>query len=72
VTVRSAGATRHAPGGYGAEGYIYQGYAPLPNLGGGYVVLGSWIVGDRPAGLCVREDFSPITRNTSRFLPHYF
>ena len=72
VTIHSRGGTRHALGGYGAEGYIYQALAPLPNLGGGFVVLGSWIVGDQPAGLCVREDSSPITRNTSRFLPHYF
>ena len=66
------GSTRHAPAPYGAEGYVYQAYAPLPDLGGGHVVLGAWVVGDQAAGLCVREDATPITRNTSRFLPHYF
>ena len=30
------------------------------------------IVGDAPAGMGIREDASPITRNTSRFVPHYF
>jgi len=72
VTIHKSGSTRHAPGRYGAEGYVYQAYAPLPDLGGGHVVLGAWVVGDQAAGLCVREDATPITRNTSRFLPHYF
>jgi glutathionylspermidine synthase len=37
---------------------------------GGYAVLGSWIVGDAPCGLGMREDASAITMNLSRFLPH--
>jgi glutathionylspermidine synthase len=72
VTILSGGSTRHSPGTYGAEGYVYQAHAPLPNLGGGYVVIGSWIIGESAAGIGIREDVSPITRNTSRFLPHYF
>jgi glutathionylspermidine synthase len=72
VTMHAAGSTRHSPGTYGAEGFVYQAAAPLPNLGGGYAVVGSWIVGDKAAGMGLREDFSPITRNTSRFVPHYF
>jgi glutathionylspermidine synthase len=57
-------------GPYGAEGFIRQGIAPLPQFGGNYVVLGSWIAAGDPCGLSVREDSSPITKNTSRFLPH--
>ena len=72
VTIRTRETTRHSVGTYGAEGYIHQAYAPLPNFGGGYVVIGSWIVGESAAGIGIREDSSPITRNTSRFLPHYF
>lgn len=72
VSIHAAGATRHSLGSYGAEGYVYQAYAPLPDLGGGYVATGSWIVGERAAGVCFREDATPITRNTSRFVPHYF
>lgn len=63
------------PGEYGAEGFVYQAYHPLPDLsaeGGNYMVIGSWIVGDEPAGIGIREDQSPITNNTSRFVPHYF
>jgi glutathionylspermidine synthase len=72
VTIHAGGTTRHSLGTYGAEGCIHQAYAPLPNFGGGYVVIGSWIVGETAAGIGIREDSSPITRNTSRFLPHYF
>jgi len=58
-------------GGYGEEGHILQGLASLPKLDGNYAVIGSWIVGEAAAGLSVREDKSRITRNVSRFLPHY-
>jgi glutathionylspermidine synthase len=57
-------------GPYGAEGFVRQGIAPLPQFGDSYVVLGSWIAGGMPCGLSVREDASPITKNTSRFVPH--
>lgn len=64
------------PGGYGAEGWVYQGYAPLPGYdtpsGKRYAVIGAWIVGNAAAGVGIREDDSPITKNTSRFVPHYF
>lgn len=60
------------PGAYGQEGFVYQGLAPLPEFEGRYPVIGSWIVGDEAAGIGIREDDSPITRNTSRFIPHYF
>jgi glutathionylspermidine synthase len=33
-------------------------------------VLGSWFAAGQPCGLNIREDASPITKNTSRFLPH--
>ena len=59
-------------GDYGAEGFVYQAVAPLPRFEHDYALIGSWIVGDKPAGIGVREDTSPITRNTSRFVPHYF
>src|SRR5262245_22617899 len=57
-------------GPYGAEGFVRQGLAPLPEFAGNYVVLGSWIAAGKPCALSVREDLSPITKNTSRFLPH--
>jgi len=57
-------------GPYGTEGFIVQGLAPLPVFDGNHAVLGSWIVAGRAVGLGVREDRSPITKNTSRFVPH--
>jgi glutathionylspermidine synthase len=60
------------PGTYGAEGFVYQAYAPLPEFDGNYPVIGSWIVGGEPCGMGIREDKTPVTSNTSRFVPHYF
>ena len=60
------------PGNYGAEGYVYQGYAPLPAFDGNYAVIGSWIIGNEPGGMGIREDVNPVTTNLSRFVPHYF
>lgn len=61
-----------APGPYGDEGFVYQAAAALPEFDGRFPVIGSWIVGDRAAGMGIREDHSPITLNTSQFIPHYF
>lgn len=59
-------------GPYGAEGFILQDAAPnLFESQGNHAVLGSWLVASQPCGLCIREDVTPITKNTSRFLPHY-
>lgn len=57
-------------GPYGAEGFIRQQIAPLPQFDGNFTVIGSWLAAGQPCGLSVREDASPITKNTSRFVPH--
>jgi glutathionylspermidine synthase len=72
VSISAGGRTVEAPGDYGAERYIWQAYHELPRFDGNYTVVGSWVVGDDPAGVGIREDDSPITRNSSRFVPHYF
>lgn len=59
-------------GDYGAEGFVYQAHAPLPAFDGNYPVIGAWVVASRPAGIGIREDDTAITRDTSRFLPHFF
>jgi len=68
--VAGGGIVDSDPGPYGAEGFVRQAVAALPQYEGNYTVLGSWLVQGRPCGLCVREDVDPITKNTSRFLPH--
>jgi glutathionylspermidine synthase len=71
VALVSAGVTLvEQAGPYGAEGFVRQALAPLPNFSGQYPVIGSWLVDHAPCGLSVREDENPITGNTSRFLPH--
>jgi glutathionylspermidine synthase len=71
VALVSAGATLvEQEGPYGAEGFIRQAFASLPDFSGQYPVLGSWLVDHTPCGLSIREDENPITGNTSRFLPH--
>ena len=59
-----------ATGSYGREGHIVQVLAPLPSFDGNYPVIGAWIVAGHSCGVGIREDRSPITRNTSRFVPH--
>ena len=72
IVVHRGGETISSDGEYGEEGRIQQAYAPIPRFGDDYVTIGAWIIGDEPAGIGMREDSSPITRNTSRFVPHYF
>ncbi|MDD3609804.1 MAG: glutathionylspermidine synthase family protein [Halothiobacillaceae bacterium] len=60
-----------APGPYDGP-VVYQALARLPCFDGAYPVLGGWMVGDTAAGLGIREDATAITRDTSRFVPHFF
>ena len=59
-------------GEYGAEGYVFQELAPIPELDGKRPVIGSWIIGQEAAGMGVRESEGWVTGNTSRFVPHLF
>jgi len=72
VTLVDGGTRLDSDGAYGSEGYVYQALAPLPRFGEDYTLVGSWVINGEPAGIGLREDASPITRNTSRFVPHYF
>lgn len=58
-------------GPYGAEGYIVQAFHPLPKFDESYALIGSWVVAGQPAGIGIREDTSIVTKNTSRFVPHF-
>ena len=60
-------------GGPYAEGeFVHQQWAELPCVDGRYAVIGSWLIAGVPRGIGMREDDTPITRDTSRFVPHYF
>ncbi len=62
--------TEETRGEYGNTKTIFQTLFTLPQNQGKYAVLGSWIIGQEPAGMGIRESDSPITSNTSRFVPH--
>jgi glutathionylspermidine synthase len=72
VTVVGPGVFDTAAGDYGAEGYVWQAYQPLPVFDGNHAVVGSWVVDGKAAGIGMREDERRITHNNSRFVPHYF
>ena len=58
-------------GPYDAQLSVYQQYMPLPVFEGWHPVIGSWVVGDEPAGMGIREDRGLIHGNQSRFVPHF-
>ncbi|ABY33026.1 glutathionylspermidine synthase family protein [Methylorubrum extorquens] len=71
VEIFSGGArVAGADGPYGADGFIRQGLAELPCFDGRRPLVGAWIVGDAPAGLCIRESDGPITGDGALFVPH--
>jgi glutathionylspermidine synthase len=70
ANITAPGMTTDGP--YGAEGFVYQQWAPLPRVDGQYPLIGGWIIAGKPHGIGIREDNTPITRDTSRFVPHYF
>ena len=70
LIVEDGAVAARAEGPYGAEGFVRQGLAPLQRCEGRPVLVGSWIVGDEPAGLCLREADGLITTDRARFVPH--
>ena len=72
VTLVEKTGTMTTEGDYGAEGFVYQAAAKLPDFDGNFPVVGSWVIASEAAGIGIREDDSPITRDTSRFVPHFF
>jgi glutathionylspermidine synthase len=72
VTLVDGNRVERSDGPYDDGDCVFQALAPLAHFGEDYVSVGSWVVAGEPAGIGLREDASPITRNTSRFVPHYF
>ena len=68
--VKHYGTVEKTDGEYGAEGFVYQQLFELPNFDDNYTVIGSWIIGQEPAGMGIREANNLITDNKSRFVPH--
>jgi len=76
ITLHQPGRDLETGGDYGAEGFIYQDLAPLKSFDGVYPVIGSWVIGHEEGnvagGMGIRESDTPLTTNTSRFVPHLF
>ncbi|MDP0398821.1 MULTISPECIES: glutathionylspermidine synthase family protein [Tsukamurella] len=70
LTIVDAGRETATGGVYGAEGYVYQLFDPLPEFDGYHPVIGAWIVGDEPAGIGIRETSGLITDDGAAFVPH--
>jgi len=58
-------------GEYGNQPMIYQQFFEVPEFENSFPVIGSWMIDQEPAGIGIRENFSLITDNVSRFIPHY-
>lgn len=58
-------------GDYSDNPQIFQQYAELAHFEGNRPVIGSWVVGDTPCGIGIRETKSLVHNNLSRFVPHY-
>ena len=72
LTIRRGSSVQETAGPYGAEGFVYQARARIPNCNGTYPVLGSWLIDGVAAGIGIRESANPITDNRSCFVPHLF
>jgi glutathionylspermidine synthase len=76
ITLHQPGRDLETEGDYGEEGYIWQEFAPVQAFDGMHPVIGSWAIGHEEGnvagGMGIRESDSPITTNTSRFVPHLF
>lgn len=57
-------------GRYGEEGYVYQQLADLGEFDGFHPVIGSWVVGDEPCGVGIRETVGQITTDLASFVPN--
>ncbi|KMO40614.1 hypothetical protein VQ03_13945 [Methylobacterium tarhaniae] len=68
--MRDGAVAARVEGPYGSEGYVRQGLAALPRFDGRHALVGSWMVGDEPAGLCLRESDGLVTTDRARFVPH--
>ena len=51
---------------------IFQQKAELFQQDGNHAVIGSWIVGNRSAGIIVRDTPHMIVQDRSRVVPHWF
>ncbi|HEY0638821.1 MAG TPA: glutathionylspermidine synthase family protein [Pseudonocardiaceae bacterium] len=70
IRIVAPGMEHETGGTYGAEGFVYQLFDPLPEFDGFRPALGAWVVGDHSAGLGIRETVGLVTDDGAAFVPH--
>lgn len=72
IDIVSGGRTIDSTDGIYQGRRIYQQRANLFRWDGNHAVIGSWVVGNRAAGMIVRDHDREIVRDRSRVVPHWF
>jgi glutathionylspermidine synthase len=76
ILLHQPGKDIETAGDYGEEGFIFQQMASIKPFDERYPIIGSWVIGHEEGnvagGMGIRESDSPITTNTSQFVPHMF
>ncbi|HEX9226379.1 MAG TPA: glutathionylspermidine synthase family protein [Arthrobacter sp.] len=70
IIIHAEGIDIVQPGDYGAEGWCFQAWHPLPDFDGNRPVLGAWVVDGESVGVGIRESDGPITDYFCRFVPN--
>jgi glutathionylspermidine synthase len=71
VTIAAEGVSISTSGPYEHEPFVYQRYTDLGEHDGMHPVVGSWLIGEEPAGIGIRETAGRVTDNTATFVPHF-
>jgi len=72
IDIISSGNTIESTGGIYQGRRIYQQRARLFKQDGHHAVIGSWVVGNKSAGMIIRDHHKEIVQDTSRVVPHWF
>ena len=70
IKIHARGVELEQLGDYGAEGWCYQAWHPLPDFDGNRPVLGTWTVAGESVGVGIRESDGPVTDYWCRFVPN--
>jgi glutathionylspermidine synthase len=70
--VRDGSVRMETDGPYDEQFCVYQALARIPNFGGRFPIVGSWVVNGWSCGIGIREGDGEVTTNRSRFVPHFF
>ena len=72
IDIVSGGHTIDSTDGIYLGRRIYQQRSGLFRQGDNYAVIGSWVVGNKAAGMIIRDHDREIVRDRSRVVPHWF